>query len=180
MLGDRDTSLARGRLVHRLLQSLPDLAPERRPEAAGRHLARTGAAFSESERDEMLVQVLKVIGDPRFGPLFAPGSHAEVPIVGRLAGGKQGLLAVSGQVDRLAVTDKEVLIADYKTDRPAPRRLDDVPPEYRRQLALYRAVLGQIYPGRLIRAALIWTDLPELMEIPAARLDGELAPSAAA
>ena len=180
MLADRDTSLARGRLVHRLLQSLPDLLPERRPEAARRHLARTGAAFSESERDEMLVQVLKVIGDPRFGPLFAPGSHAEVLIVGRLAGGKQGLLAVSGQVDRLAVTDKEVLIADYKTDRPAPRRLDDVPPEYRRQLALYRAVLGRIYPGRLIRAALIWTDLPELMEIPADRLDAELAPPAAA
>ena len=180
MLADQDTSLRRGRLVHRLLQSLPDLPPERRPEAGRRHLARAGADFSESEREEMLAQVFKVMGDPRFAPLFAPGSRAEVPIVGRLAGGKHGLLTVSGQVDRLAVTDKEVLIADYKTNRPAPRRLDEVPPEYRRQLALYRAVLGRLYPGRVIRAALVWTDLPELMEIPAARLDAELAPLAAA
>ena len=180
IVADQDRSLARGRLVHRLLQSLPDLPPERRPEAGRRHLGRAGADFSESERDEILAQVLKVIGDPRFAPLFAPGSRAEVPIVGRIAGGNQGLLAVSGQVDRLAVTDKEVLVADYKTNRPAPRRLDDVPLEYRRQLALYRAVLGRIYPGRVIRAALVWTDMPELMEIPAARLDAELAPPAAA
>jgi ATP-dependent helicase/nuclease subunit A len=121
-----------------------------------------------------------VIGDPRFALFFAPGSRAEVPIVGRIAGGSQGVLDVSGQVDRLAVTDKEVLIADYKTDRPAPHRVEVIPPEYRRQLALYRAVLGRIYPGRVIRAALIWTDLPELMEIPAALLDAELAQPAAA
>ena len=177
---DRVKALARGRMLHRLMQSLPDLPPERRTEAARRYLARTGADFRESERGEMLAQVLKVIGDSRFASLFAPGSRAEVPIVGRLAGGAAGLLAVSGQVDRLAVTDKEVLIADYKTDRPAPRRLDEVPPQYRRQLALYRAVLGLIYPGRVIRAALVWTDLPALMEIPAHLLDAELAQAAAA
>jgi ATP-dependent helicase/nuclease subunit A len=170
----RVKALARGRTLHRLMQSLPDLPPERRQEAARQYLARW-KDFLEHEREEMLVQVLKVIGDPRFAPLFAPGSRAEVPIVGQIAVGKQGL-----QVDRLAVTDKEVLIADYKTNRPAPRRLDDVPAEYRRQLALYRAVLGRIYPRRVIRAAIIWTDLPELMEIPAARLDAELAPPAAA
>ena len=178
-VADRVKALMRGRMLHRLMQSLPDLAAERREEAARRHLARS-KDFSDSERAEMLAQVLKVIGDPRFAPLFAPGSRAEVPIVGRIAGGNAGLLHVSGQVDRLAVTDKEVLIADYKTDRPAPRRLEDVPPEYRRQLAHYRAVLGLIYPGRVIRAALVWTDLAELMEIPAALLDAELAQQAAA
>jgi ATP-dependent helicase/nuclease subunit A len=80
---------------------------------------------------------------------------------------------VSGLVDRLAVTADSVLIADYKTNRPAPRRLQDVP-AYVSQLALYRAVLAQLYAGRTIRAALIWTDVPDLMELSAAALDDAL------
>ena len=97
-----------------------------------------------------------------------------MPIVGRIA--RPGLppLAVSGQIDRLAVTPDAVLIADYKTNRPAPRRLEDVPDGYVAQLALYRAVLRTLYPDRPVRAALLWTDVPDLMEIPAAALDAAL------
>jgi ATP-dependent helicase/nuclease subunit A len=112
-----------------------------------------------------------VLAAARFAELFAAGSRAEVPIVGRLNG---GALAVSGQIDRLVVTGNEVLIADYKTNRPAPQRIDDVPPAYVRQLALYRAVLGQLFPGKAVRAAIVWTDVPDLMEIPAAALEREL------
>ena len=64
------------------------------------------------------------------------------------------LVPVSGQVDRLAVTPDAILIADYKTDREPPRRIEDVPQTYVIQLALYRAVLTQLYPGRITRAAL--------------------------
>ena len=73
-----------------------------------------------------------------------------------------------------AVTDREVLIADYKTNRPVPRTLDEVPPQYVRQLALYRAVLEKLYPGRAVRCALIWTEVPDLMELSAEALDAAL------
>jgi ATP-dependent helicase/nuclease subunit A len=169
---DREKALARGVLVHRLLQSLPDIPPEGRTEAARRHFARAASALSAEERELALEQVRQVLEDPRFAELFLPGSRAEVPIVGRLPG---GTLAVSGQVDRLAVTRNSVLIADYKTNRPAPQRLEDVPPAYVTQLALYRAVLGQLYPDKAVRAALIWTDVPDLMEISAASLETALA-----
>src|SRR5207237_593005 len=53
--------------------------------------------------------------------------------------------------------------------------LADVPEPYAAQLALYRAVLRRLYPGKHIRAALVWTDLPDLMEISDARLDAALA-----
>ena len=43
-----------------------------------------------------------------------------------------------------------------------------------RQLALYRAVLALLYPGRTLRAALVWTTGPNLMEVPAAALDAAL------
>jgi ATP-dependent helicase/nuclease subunit A len=168
---ERDKALARGVLVHRLLQSLPDIPRAARADAARRHLARAAAGFSAEEREVMIEQIRLLLDDPRFSQLFLPGSRAEVPIVGRLKG---GTLAVSGQVDRLAVTGDSVLIADYKTNRPAPRRLADVPPPYVAQLALYRAVLAQLYPDKPIRAALVWTDVPDLMEISEASLDAAL------
>jgi ATP-dependent helicase/nuclease subunit A len=165
---ERQAALARGVMVHRLMQSLPDVPLERRPEAIRRYLARR-KQLGEAERDAVAKQVAAVLADARFAPLFAPGSRAEVPIVGRV-----GQRAVSGVVDRLVVTGDAVLIADYKTNRPAPRKLDDVPPAYLAQLALYRAVLGMLYPDRPVRAVLLWTDLPELMEIPAKTLDSTL------
>jgi ATP-dependent helicase/nuclease subunit A len=160
--------------VHRLLQALPAIAPERRADAANRHLARSAAEFSRPERDDMMAHVRTILDDPRFGDLFGAGSLAEVPIVGRIAAGERTVM-VSGQVDRLAVTAGGVLIADYKTNRPAPRNPQDVPPGYLRQLALYRAVLTRIYPDRPVRAALVWTDVPDLMEISADALDRALA-----
>lgn len=165
---ERGKALARGLLIHRLLQSLPDIARAARAEAARRYLGRSAVEFSHEERELMIEEVVRLLNDTRFFPLFLPGSRAEVPIVGRLAA---GTIAVSGQLDRLAVTSDAVLIADYKTNRPAPRRLADVPPPYIAQLALYCAVLGKVFPDKRIRAALVWTDVPDLMEIPDANLD---------
>jgi len=114
-----------------------------------------------------------VLDDPSFTALFAPSSRAEVPIVGRLNG-----KLVVGQVDRLVVTPDAVLIADYKTNARFPTTLVEAVERhgsYVRQLALYRAVLEKLYPGRMVRAALVWTEGPQLMEIPAESLDSVLA-----
>jgi ATP-dependent helicase/nuclease subunit A len=172
-IASRRAALLRGSVVHRLLQSLPDIPPDRRTDVARQFLMR-GAQDLAAEHDALVAQVTRLLDDARFKPLFAPGSRAEVPIVGRIAT-SQGSRIVSGQIDRLAITPDAVLIADYKTDRPAPRRPNDIPHGYLRQLALYRAVLTRIYPGRRVRAALIWTDVPELMELSEAALDHEIA-----
>ena len=73
--------------------------------------------------------------------MFAEGSRAEVPLIGTVKT-PRGTFTVSGQVDRLAVSEREVLIVDYKTNRPPPRSASDVALAYRRQLALYRALLA--------------------------------------
>ena len=126
------------------------------------------------EIEGILSGVLAVLADPAFAPLFAAGTRAEVPIVGRLARRGEEPVLVSGQVDRLAVTAETVLIADYKSDRRPPRGAEDVPQAYTNQLALYRAVLARLYPGRSIRAVLVWTEGPHLMELPASVLDAAL------
>jgi ATP-dependent helicase/nuclease subunit A len=168
--------LARGRLVHRLMQALPDVPDDRRDAAARQYLERAAAEeFTVAEQDDMVRQVLAVLGDPRFVPLAAAGSRSEVPITGRIPCSGGTPILVSGQLDRLAITGEAVLIADYKTDRPAPPRLADVPESYLTQLSLYRAVLAGLYPDRPVRAALVWTEVPDFMEIPDHALDAALA-----
>jgi ATP-dependent helicase/nuclease subunit A len=103
--------------------------------------------------------------------LFGPDSLAEVPLTGVL-----GTHVVSGQVDRLAIGTKEILVVDYKTNRAPPPQ---PPALYVRQMAAYRALLRLIYPGRKVRCFLLWTTVPALAELDAAALDAA-APGAAA
>ena len=111
----RERAIARGLAVHRLMQSLPDIPQERRAETARMFLARQ-RKFDDAESRSIAQQVQAVLADARFAALFGPGSRAEVSIAGRLHGHP-----VAGQVDRLVVTPDEVLIADYKSNRPPPQ-----------------------------------------------------------
>ena len=167
----RELALLRGTLAHRLLQALPDVPAPRRETVASEFLSRRGEKLSRDQRAAVLREVLLLVENKEFSELFAPGSRAEVPIVGKLSGG----VLVSGQVDRLAVTKDQVLIADFKTNRMPPRRIEEVPAAYIKQLASYRAVLQHLYPDRPIRAALIWTEAPDLMELSGDVLDRALA-----
>jgi ATP-dependent helicase/nuclease subunit A len=153
----------RGDLIHRLLQLLPDVAADRRADAAARLLARE-IGLTGAQREEMAAVALQVLADPRFAAVFGPGSRAEVA----LAGAVQRLpdVAISGRVDRLLVEPDRVLVADFKTNRPAPDAIEAADPAYLRQMALYWALLGEIFPGRRIEAALVWTDGPKLMAVP--------------
>lgn len=172
--GGASLARLRGTLAHRLLQALPDIPPARRAAAAGDYLGRAGASLPAEERKIIAEQVMLVLDDKRFYELYGANSRAEVPIVGKVQIGGE-TIRVSGQVDRLAVTQDAVLIADFKTNRSVPRQIKEVPPDYVRQLALYRAVLQKLYPDRPVRAALIWTEVPDLMELSAGVLDAALA-----
>ncbi len=174
-IAQRTKALQQGTLVHRLLQSLPGVAPERRRAAALEHLARNAQGWSAAERESLAGKVIALIADSRFAAVFAEGSRAEVAIVGRLALPGRPQALVSGQIDRLVVTQNEVLIVDFKTNHAPPATAAAAPQAYIRQLALYRAVLSALYPQHAIRAALLWTETADLMEISAPALDAELA-----
>jgi ATP-dependent helicase/nuclease subunit A len=174
-VGQRTRALQRGTLVHRLLQSLPDIAAERRRDAALNFLRRNAGDWTDHERETLTTKVLGLIGDPRFAAVFGNSSRAEVPIVGRLDRPNGLPVLVSGQIDRLVITESEVLIVDFKTNQVPPETAAQAPAAYVRQLALYRAILARLYPQRVIRAALLWTETTEFMEISAPALDAELA-----
>jgi ATP-dependent helicase/nuclease subunit A len=157
----------RGIIIHRLLQTLPELPRERREAAATAFLARF--AIEPESRSQIVRETLAVLDDPHFAPLFAANSRAEVPLTGLV-----GTHVVSAQIDRLAVTADEVWIVDYKTNRPPPRDAAHVDPAYLFQMATYRAVIQAIYPAHKVRCVLLWTAGPFLMELAPGDLDGAL------
>jgi ATP-dependent helicase/nuclease subunit A len=163
----------RGRLMHDLLRHLPALPPGERTAACRLFLAQPAHALSEAEIAEWAAEALAVTEAADHKALFGEGSRPEVPLIGSVRT-ERGTFTVSGQVDRLAVTDSEVLIVDYKTNRPPPDNATGVALAYRRQLALYRALLAEIYPSHTVRAFLLWTARPQLMEIDAKTLDASM------
>ncbi|MBU3974592.1 MAG: double-strand break repair helicase AddA, partial [Alphaproteobacteria bacterium] len=159
----------RGDLIHRLLERLPDLPVADRPDAARRMMSRE-RDLDDDQRAEMIAAAFAVLDDARFAPAFGPGSRPEVALTGSVAA-----TAVSGRMDRLVILPDRVLVIDYKTNRPAPARVEDADPAYLLQLAVYAAILRDLYPDRAVEAALVWTDGPRLMAVPQALLDAALA-----
>ena len=162
----------RGDLIHRLLQLLPDLPEGDRSAAAARILGRE-RDLTDDQRAEMAAAALAVLTDPSFAAVFGPGSRAEVAI----AGGARTLpsgLKLSGRIDRLVVTSDRVLVIDFKTNRPAPNRVEAADPAYIRQMALYAAVLAEVFPEHTVETALVWTDGPRLMLVPQALMSASL------
>lgn len=151
----------RGNVTHRLLQFLPEIEPSRRRAAAMAFVRQPGHGLSEAVQEGVVRETMAILEDNRFARLFAPGSMAEVPVTGLLASGR----VVSGQIDRMVVGDSEVLVIDYKTNRPSPVDERGIPDVYRMQMKAYKDLLQQIYPGKKIRCFLLWTDVPVLMEM---------------
>ncbi|NQV99424.1 MAG: double-strand break repair helicase AddA [Rhodospirillales bacterium] len=162
-LGDDDGArFKRGRLIHRLLQTLPDLAAEQRDDAASRYLALAVHDLAADQQLEIRSETMAVLQDPDLAVLFGPQSRAEVPLVGTVGSGVDAGV-ISAQIDRLILTDSRIIIVDYKTNRPPPHREADVAPQYLRQMALYRAALKGIYPALRVDTVLLWTDGPSAM-----------------
>jgi ATP-dependent helicase/nuclease subunit A len=117
--------------------------------------------LSEHDVEIILEEVFAILDSKYLKELFGPGSRSEVPMVGQVGG-----FSLSGQVDRMVVSDNEVLIIDYKTNRPPPRGVENIPRIYVKQMAAYRAVIKEIYPEHNVKTYLLWTDVTRLMEIP--------------
>jgi ATP-dependent helicase/nuclease subunit A len=169
----------RGRTLHRLLELLPDVAPGERAAAGDRFLARIAPQIEPGERARWRDEILTVLNDPQFAAVFGAGSRAEVSVAGAPKGARPGLI-ISGQIDRLVVGADEILVIDYKTNRPPPKDVAGASPAYVAQMAAYRALLQEIYPAHKIKSALLWTFEARLMALPDAMLDHAFARSLAA
>ncbi len=151
----------RGLLIHKLLEVLPEREVVKRDELARQYLRQDVHELSKNDIEIILKEVFAILNGKDLKGLFGPGSRSEVPMVGQV-----GSFSLSGQVDRMVVSDNEVQIIDYKTNRPPPRDVENIPRIYIKQMAAYRAVIKKIYPKHNVRTYLLWTDVTRLMEIP--------------
>ncbi len=169
-----EKAIRRGNLVHRLMETLPELSADKRGNAARVYLNQYADNFDATEQEELAQETLALFEHEDMSVLFGGHSRAEVGISGKVSiGGIDE--TIEGRIDRLAVTDEAVWIVDYKTNRPAPTETQNVPRPYLRQMAAYREILKASYPGKSIRAALLWTHRPYLMELPTEMLEKEWA-----
>ena len=158
----------RGLITHALLEHLPGVEPARWQAAAEAFVASRGAALSVRMRRSIVTEVLRLLRDRTFAAAFGPDSRAEVPLVAEIPPpSAKGLpLRLNAVIDRLVVGEREVLVIDYKTNRPPPSNVADVARAYLLQLCAYTLALRRIYPHAQVRAAILWTDGARLMEIP--------------
>lgn len=151
--------VSRGVAIHRMLQYLPAVDAAKRRDIA---ISIAQNYAPELDAQQLADEVLRVLENPDYAALFGKGSMAEVPVSG-VVEWKGEKVAVLGQVDRLAVLEKEIWIVDYKSAAHPP---ENIPAAYAQQLTLYAAVLQAIYPHCRIRTALLWTAIPRLDEVP--------------
>ncbi|MDM9624515.1 double-strand break repair helicase AddA [Rhizobium sp. S152] len=152
-----DRSLQKGRLLHRMMQMLPEIAPDERADAARRYTERAARFWPEAERRTLIDSVMKLLNESGLDEIFAAHAQAEVSIMGTLSlNGRD--YAVSGRVDRLAVLDDRVVILDYKTNRVPPTSASGIPFAHVAQLAIYRHILAALYPDKRIDCMLVYTE----------------------
>jgi ATP-dependent helicase/nuclease subunit A len=156
-----------------LLEHLPTLPKERWATAAEAFISGRGRQLAAAVRKGIVTETLAILRDPAFAALFGPEARAEVAIVAEVPhpSGRGPALRLAGKIDRLVRDLDSILIVDYKTNRPPPTKVEQVAAAYLFQLAAYRLALREIYAGRRVKTALLWTDGPRIMPIPDLLLD---------
>lgn len=152
----------RGVLIHALLERLPAVPTAERLTRATAWLARQSSDLTSHDREEILDVSLAMLDTPDFAELFGPHALAEVPLAATVGG-----QVIAGTADRLLVTSETVTVLDFKTARRPPATLEEIPETTLRQMAAYVAALEAIYPGREVRAAVLYTQTPRSIALPA-------------
>ncbi|MEL6523002.1 MAG: double-strand break repair helicase AddA [Pseudomonadota bacterium] len=161
--GKRTTedAMALGSAIHLLLEHLPGEPPTRWPQLA--------KALVADWAEPALAQAKQVLEHPTLSQLFdqdtlfSHGTLAEVPLTARLPGTDR---VIQGTVDLLLVGADRVTAIDFKSNAVVPDTPQTVPDGLLRQLGAYTVALEQIYPGRTVETAILWTAEPSLMPLP--------------
>jgi len=161
---DEEAALLRGTRLHLLLEHLPGANPPQREALALALLSASDTPASEDEARALLAETQTVLNAPDLAHLFTKDALAEVDISASLTelGGRR----IHGAIDRLLVSPDTVLAVDFKSNATVPGRIEDVPEGLLRQMGAYQAALMQIYPGRVVQTAIVWTRTAALMPLP--------------
>jgi ATP-dependent helicase/nuclease subunit A len=152
-----NAAMERGVLIHGLFELLPGF-PER--QWCGVAAAYLGSQGQDAVLfKEEIQKVITILKDPKYASFFSDDSQSEVSITGVVDGE-----TILGRIDRLCITETEIIILDYKTGE-IPRSEKEIPSLYRQQLLIYGRILSTLYPDHKCRLMLLWTEGPLIMEM---------------
>ncbi len=156
-----DDPLRYGRMLHLLLEHLPEHPSDRWVAVARAVLAASEDVPDEDEVLGLVDDARRVLEDPTCAAIFKAGL-AEVPITAEVPelGGR-----LEGIIDRLIIEDDRVLVVDFKSNAVIPASTDQVPDGILSQMGAYLAALSRIYPGKPIETAILWTRGPVFMPL---------------
>ena len=118
---------------------------------------------NDSELCDWWQEARGIVSHPAFAQLFDAAhftqAYNEAPVQYL-----DGTRMVYGVIDRLVVTAERVLVIDYKTHRQADAsNMALLVDDYRAQLACYATAAERLWPGRAVRAGLLFTACAELL-----------------
>ena len=158
---DEEEAKRRGTMIHLLLEHLP-LSPRAEWPAIANALLSVEEDATSAEIETVLAEAAAVL-ESRALAAILPRALREVELTAALPelDGRR----VHGTVDLLLIEPARVLAIDYKSNAIVPDHPGAIPDGILRQMGAYAAMLGQIYPGRAIETAILWTRTGELMAI---------------
>ncbi|HSQ98164.1 MAG TPA: double-strand break repair helicase AddA [Rickettsiales bacterium] len=144
---EESINIQKGKLVHKLLEILPEA--KEKEKIADIYLKNS------QYKNEIKDTVFNILD--KFKHLFEKNSKAEVAVFGKI-----GNDIISGQIDRLTITEDKVFIIDYKNTNYLPKQ---VPEKYKKQLELYKILLEKIYPDKIIECYILWTSFGKIEKL---------------
>jgi ATP-dependent helicase/nuclease subunit A len=115
------------------------------------------------------MKALSILSRADLAHLFGPNSRPEVPFFANAKRGDEPVRLI-GRIDRLVVNPDSVLLVDFKSDAAPSLDPTAIKPAYIQQLSLYALVARELFPGKRIEAAILWTSLESLVKLPEASL----------
>lgn len=170
-------ALRRGRQLHLLLEHLPQWPEARWAELAYPLLAGAEDGADLAETETVLASARRVLAAVAAAGYLGADTLTEVTISAPIP--ELGGQVLHGVIDLLQIGATRLRLLDYKSNSLVPASAEEVPQGLLRQMAAYRSALRQIYPGRAVETALLWTATGTLMALPDKLLDAALrAPTA--
>ena len=161
---EEDTAMRHGTMVHKLLEVLPGLPMDSWRSASELLLSVDPVSADTEDISLAFEEATKVLSSPELGRVFQDNALIEVPVSASLR--ELGGNRIHGVIDRLIIENDRILIVDFKTNEMVPDEPARVPIGLLRQMGAYVSAVGEIYPGRLIESAILWTKAPQLMMLP--------------
>lgn len=157
-LNDNIQKLAeRGNLIHKLFEFLAYKNDQSLKQSAHEWFARQHVQDNWSAAD-IVDPVVTIMTDPIFAGLFGSNSRSEVPITAIA-----GEVVINGRIDHLVINDDEVIAIDFKTGSNIPEDTNSIARAYLRQMAHYASALNMIFPDKMVKTGLLYTNAPKLM-----------------